>query len=128
MREFYLLIAGSRGYNNYAEMKAKTDYFISNKIKEGYKIHIVSGGARGADALAKQYAIQSGFEYHEFPADWNRYGKSAGYIRNRQIHIFIAQYQYRGVLCFWDGKSRGTKHNFGLAETYKTPLRIVQYK
>lgn len=128
MKDFYLLIAGSRRYNNYIEMKAKTDYFISNKIKEGCKIHIVSGGAKGADALAKQYAIQNRFEYHEFPADWNRYGKSAGYIRNKQMHIFIAQYPYRGVLCFWDGKSRGTKHNFGLAETYKTPLRIVQYK
>ena len=127
-KDFYLLIAGSRGYNNYDEMKEKTDYILSHKIAQGYCIHIVSGGARGADSLAKMYAEERKYEYHEFPADWNTYGKSAGYIRNRRMHEFICQFPSREVLCFWDGQSKGTSHNFELCKTYKNPLRIYKYK
>lgn len=75
-KDFYLLIAGSRGYNNYDEMKEKTDYILSHKIAQGYCIHIVSGGARGADSLAKRYAQEHGYQYHEFPADWHTYGNT----------------------------------------------------
>ena len=127
-RDFYLLIAGSRGYDNYEEMKTQTDYILSNKTSQGFHIHIVSGGARGADTLAKMYAEERGYQYHEFPADWNTYGKSAGYIRNRRMHEFICQFPSRGVLCFWDGQSKGTSHNFELCKTYKNPLRIYKYK
>ena len=127
-RDFYLLIAGSRGYDNYEEMKTQTDYILSNKVAQGFHIHIVSGGARGADTLAKMYAEERKYEYHEFPADWNTYGKSAGYIRNRRMHEFICQFPSRGVLCFWDGQSKGTSHNFELCKTYKNPLRIYKYK
>ena len=127
-KDFYLLIAGSRGYNNYDEMKEKTDYILSHKIAQGYCIHIVSGGARGADSLAKRYAQEHGYQYHEFPADWHTYGKSAGYVRNREMHVFISQFPFREVLCFWDGKSKGTAHNFELCKSYNNPLRIYKYQ
>lgn len=86
---------------------------------------IVSGGARGADALAKRYAVDRGYCYMEFPADWDTYGRRAGYIRNRAMHEYISTHENRGVIAFWDGKSRGTRQSFSLAGSYSNPLRVV---
>lgn len=123
--DFYLLIAGSRTFNNYELLKERCDFFLQNQ--KGH-IHIVSGGARGADTLAEQYARERGYQLHVFPADWNKYGNRAGYIRNEEMHKFIAkESSKRGVLCFWDGQSKGTAHNFELCNIYNTPLRIVRF-
>ena len=119
---FYCLVVGSRTFSDYSLLSDKLDKLLSNQ-KE---VVIVSGGARGADALAKHYAKEHNLDYREFPADWNRYGKSAGYKRNVAMHRYIAQFSDRGCVCFWDGKSKGTQHNFALAEQYKTPLRIIK--
>ncbi len=123
--EFYLLIAGSRDFNNYQLLKEKCDYLLSNHTSD--IIHIVSGGAKGADTLAERYAKEKGYEMHIFPAKWNEYGKSAGYRRNAEMHYFISQYKNRGCVCFWDGSSKGTQHNFKLCEDYHTALRIIRY-
>ena len=123
---FYLLVAGSRGFNNYPMLKEKLDYLLQNQ--SGKEIHIVSGGAKGADTLAEWYAKERGYQMHVFPADWNRFGKSAGYRRNEQMHQFISQFPKRGCVCFWDGESKGTQHNFELCKTYDTPLRKIMFQ
>ncbi len=122
---FYLLVAGSRGFNDYPLLKEKLDYLLQNQ--SGKEIHIVSGGAKGADTLAEWYAKERGYQMHVFPADWN-IGKSAGYIRNKQMHQFISQFPKRGCVCFWDGESKGTQHNFELCKTFGTPLRIISFQ
>lgn len=119
---FYCLIVGSRTFTDYELFSRKVDYLLQN-----YKdIVIVSGGAKGADTLAKKYAKERKYKYIEFPADWNTYGKSAGYIRNEQMHKFLFEHNPRGCIAFWDGKSKGTKHNFGLVKKYNTPIKIVR--
>lgn len=123
---FYLLVAGSRGFNNYPMLKEKLDYLLQNQSDK--EIHIVSGGAKGADTLAEWYAKERGYQMHVFPADWNRFGKSAGYRRNEQMHQFISQFPKRGCVCFWDGSSKGTQHNFDLCKTYGTPLRKIMFQ
>jgi hypothetical protein len=122
MSAFYCLIVGSRTFTDYEFMKRKTDYLLQNY----QDIVIVSGGAKGADALAKRYALERNYKYVEFPANWDTYGKSAGYIRNEQMLKFVSTYQCRGCIAFWDGKSKGTKHNFSLAKKYNTPIKIVR--
>lgn len=97
MDKFYLLIAGSRGFEDYELLKQYTDYALRNRTES---IVIISGGARGADTLAKQYAYEKQYEYLEFKADWNTFGKSAGYIRNEEMHKFISQFENRGALYF----------------------------
>ena len=121
---FYMLVAGSRGYNNYTEMCQVLDFLLKNQVAQGKHIVIVSGGARGADALAEQYADERGYEKHIMPADWEKYQKRAGYIRNEQMHLFISTKDKRGCICFWDENSKGTQHNFQLAKEYNTPLRV----
>ena len=119
---FYCLVAGSRTITDYNYIKETLDYFLQNKSE----ITIVSGGARGVDSLAERYAKERNYELKVFPADWDKYGKSAGYIRNDEMHKYISQFSDRGIVAFWDGKSKGTAHNFGLASKYDTPIKIVR--
>ena len=65
---------------------------------------IVSGGAKGVDTSAKEYAKSNGINLTEFLPEYTRFGRSAPLKRN----ISIIEYSDI-VLAFWDGKSRGTK-------------------
>ncbi len=113
-----VVIAGCRDYDNYEQAKAYIDSCLSNVRKEN-QIIIVSGGARGADALGERYAKENGFQVEKYPADWETYGKSAGPRRNEQM-AQASDY----VICFWDGKSRGTKSMIEFAKKHNKPLRI----
>lgn len=78
-----ILISGSRHFHDYAKFCEDM-----KKVEEEYhnkELVIISGGARGADTLAKQWAKEHSYEFLEFKADWNKYGKAAGPIRNRQM-------------------------------------------
>ena len=119
---FYCLVAGSRTINDYWLVRDGLDSLLSG-IGD---VTIVTGGANGVDALAERYARQHNLPLKVFPADWNKFGKSAGYRRNEQMHQFIAQFPNRGCVCFWDGQSKGTAHNFKLSEQYGTDLRVFR--
>lgn len=119
---FFCMIIGSRNFTDYELFREKCDFLLKNKPK----IVIVSGGASGADALAKKYATEKHLAYREFPADWVRYGKRAGYIRNRQMHDYLSKQEDRGVIAFWDGRSRGTAQSFSLAEEFQNPMKVVR--
>ena len=76
---FRVIIAGSRDFCDYQFVREKMDRLLSN-VKE--PIAVVCGKARGADTLGERYALERGYEVLPFPADWKRYGRSAGYRRN----------------------------------------------
>lgn len=107
-----LAIVGSRSFNNYEVLKQNID--LRNITC------IISGGARGADTLAERLAHDNGLDYIEFLPDWEKNGKSAGFLRNVDI-IQNADM----VVAFWDGSSKGTKHSISLAKKYGKPLKIV---
>lgn len=65
---------------------------------------IVSGGAKGVDTSAREYALAHGIKLTEFLPEYTKYGRRAPLKRN----ITIIEYSDI-VLAFWDGKSRGTK-------------------
>lgn len=115
-----LAVIGSRDFNDYVVLSCYLDTFR----KECGDIDlIVSGGARGADTLAERYAKEHGIETLIFPAEWKKYGKRAGYIRNEDI---IKNCDI--VIAFWDGKSRGTKHSLDLAEKYDKKVYIESFR
>lgn len=84
---------------------------------------IISGGAKGVDACAREYAISHGIKLTEFLPEYKKYGKSAPLKRNISI-IESADL----VLAFWDGKSNGTRfviekcHEMGKEIKIKCPL------
>lgn len=47
--------------------------------------HIIAGKAKGADSGAVDWAVVNWVSFKEYPADWSKYGKRAGYIRNKQM-------------------------------------------
>lgn len=64
------------------------DRFEEVLLKEGlhkYQVEIISGGAKGVDSIAKRIASLYGIPFREFPAEWDRYGKKAGPMRNSKI-------------------------------------------
>lgn len=111
-----VIIAGSRSFSNYKKLKDFCDKILINK-KE---VEIVSGTARGTDQLGERYAKEKGYKLTLFPADWDKYGKSAGYKRNIQM----AEYA-DSLIAFWDKKSKGTKHMIDIAHQYKLKVRII---
>lgn len=113
-----IVIAGCRNYNNYKQAKAFLDSYLNN-IKKEHEIIIISGCSNGADRLGELYAEENGFKIEKHPADWKRYGRSAGPKRNEEM-AKIAD----AVICFWDRKSRGTKSMIDFANKYKKPLKI----
>jgi len=80
---------------------------------------LISGGARGVDSWAEAEAKLLGCKCLIFQADWERFGKQAGYLRNKEI-INIAD----KVVAFWDGSSKGTKISIDLAIKAKKPIDI----
>lgn len=94
-----IIIAGSRGINSIEEI-----YSAVQKSKFNVS-EVVSGGARGVDLLGEVYARKENKNIKRFPAEWDKFGKSAGYKRNTQM----AEYS-DGLIAIWDGKSSGTKH------------------
>ena len=112
-----IVIAGCRDYNNYPEAKAYLDSCITAMPENEYII--LCGGCRGADMLGARYAMEKGFKVEYYPAHWERYGKSAGLKRNFQM----AQ-ACDCVICFWNGKSKGTKSMIEMAKQLSKPIRI----
>ena len=83
---------------------------------------IVSGGARGIDACAREYAGKAGLRLTEFLPDYARYGRGAPLKRNEKIVAYADL-----VLAFWDGASRGTKHVIATCEKAGKPVRVVRF-
>ncbi|MDR2199023.1 MAG: DUF2493 domain-containing protein [Deltaproteobacteria bacterium] len=102
-----LVIFGSRGITDIRRVERAVE--LSGKLPE--VTEIVSGRARGVDTLGEEFARKRGLPVRLFPADWKRFGPSAGYRRNEEM----AAYADFGV-AVWDGRSRGTKHMMGLME------------
>ena len=117
---FFCLIVGSRSFHDYCFLEKTMDFLLSKQEK----VVVISGGARGADSLAEQYAKKRGYKFELFSADWSQ-GKRAGYLRNRKMHEYISKQKKRGVVAFWDGKSPGTAQSFELAKEFSNPCRLI---
>ena len=78
--------------------------------------HIIHGGAKGADSLAGEWAASRNIPVTIFPAQWNTFGKSAGYRRN----VEMAQTKPNFVIAFPGGA--GTEHMIKIAAEYRIPV------
>jgi len=118
-----VIIAGGRDFQWNLEEHDRLEAYLDSLREPGEYVEIVCGGARGADAFGKQHSeMYERVELKMFPADWEKYGKSAGYRRNAEM----AKYADR-LLAFWDGKSKGTKHMIDLARREGLLVNIHRY-
>ena len=113
---FRVIVAGTRTLRDYDLVRRTLDRYLAGKTE----VVILSWGARGADALGERYARERGLPVERFPADWKRYGRAAGPLRNQQM-------AERGdaLVAFWDGKSRGTRHMIECAKRKGLDVHVV---
>ena len=105
-----LAIIGSRGL-----VINDLENYIPNGVTE-----IVSGGAKGIDSCAREYAIANHITLTEFKPDYSRYKRGAPLKRNLQIIDYADE-----VLAFWDGKSRGTKYSIDQCRKKNKKVTVV---
>lgn len=95
---FTVLICGGRDFGN---IKEERDFILGTleqlAIKEWPRleedeygnwlpdVRVVSGGAKGVDSVAIDWAVVNWLSFKEYKADWEKYGKGAGTIRNKQM-------------------------------------------
>jgi hypothetical protein len=122
MGEFKVIVAGGRDFNNFELLRTEIWKAHKDIGQEEMSMAIVSGMARGADAMGASFAHYHGIKLYKFPADWDQHGKAAGFIRNKEMGDFAD-----GLLAFWDGQSRGTKHMIDYMRSLDKPIVIVEY-
>jgi len=121
MKTNRVIIAGSRTVpENSKELKQSVSLILNNIDKND--LEIVSGGAKGADKFGENWANNRNVPVKIFPADWDTWGKSAGYKRNKQM----AQYANHLIaIVDLEVESRGTRHMIDLAHRYELKIRII---
>lgn len=131
MKELRIIIAGGRNFDDFPLLMKKCNeilYNIDNRYEDFETVRIISGTAKGADQLGERFAKVFGYPVYLFPANWDMYGKSAGYRRNAEMAMFAKADNSIGVLiAFWDGKSKGTKHMIDLANKNELEVNVINY-
>lgn len=110
-----VIVAGSREIADPA--------VVEQAIREsGFEITtLICGMARGVDLLAYDWAQKNNIPVEEHPADWDRYGRSAGMRRNREM-VAVAE----AAIIIWDGNSPGTENTLKLVKAKGIPFYLLE--
>ena len=123
LNAYRVIVAGSRGFFDYELMCRELDkLFNESRMFAGREVKIISGMADGADSLAIRYADERKLTKILFPANWKRYSRVAGFLRNEDM-LSVATH----LVAFWDGKSSGTRHMIEIAEAKGIPVWVVKH-
>ena len=114
---FRLMISGSRTITD--------KEFIFGELDKVYAEHrnlvLISGGAKGADTIAEQWAESHNLVIEQHKPNWKQHGRGAGIIRNKEM-VLASDF----VVIFWDGKSRGTKSVIDFCKKQEKPHKICE--
>lgn len=109
-----LCVFGGRDFTNY-------DY-VKEVLKDLDIDEIVCGGAKGADYLGAWFAKDNDITISLFEANWDKYGRSAGPMRNAEMSEYCTD-----AIGFWDGRSSGTGHMRETCKKMGKPVEIFSY-
>ncbi len=110
-----IAVVGSRDFNNYDLLKKELSNFSDIEC-------IISGGARGADTLAKQYCIEKSIKMQEFLPEYNKYPSRVAPIKRNDTIVENCDM----LIAFWNYKSAGTKYTIEKAQKMKKNIYIVR--
>ena len=123
LNAYRVIVAGSRKFLDYDLMCQELDkLFNESRTFAGHEVKIISGMADGADTLAIRYADERKLTKILFPANWKRYSRVAGFLRNEDM-LSVATH----LVAFWDGKSSGTHHMIEIAKEKGIPVWVVKH-
>ena len=112
-----IIVSGSRNFNDVTHIYDHLDMLVERL--SGWN-EIVTGGAKGVDTIARDWARDNDLKSTVFPADWRKYGKSAGIVRNTKMGDYADS-----LIAFWDFKSPGTRHMINYMVGLRKPVIIV---
>ena len=116
-KENTLLVAGTRTI----EAKITVQAVIYLMIKDVENLRIITGCAQGVDKIAREYAQRKNIKYTVYKAEWDKYGKSAGPIRNKEMAKVADQ-----AVIIWDGKSKGAANMIKQLRENQVPTEIIK--
>jgi hypothetical protein len=109
------IIAGSRTIHDYSLV-------LRAVAESGFPItEVFSGAAAGVDTLGRRFAYENRLPCRLYPAEWGKYGKSAGLIRNHEMAAFAD-----ACIVIWDGQSYGSQHMIEIARKCENKIYVLQ--
>lgn len=119
-----VIIAGGRDFTNVNVMATTLNNLQDvDHVIEIEKLTLICGMARGADLTAYKLFREVGLPIKMYPADWDQYGKQAGFIRNTQMADVADM-----LIAFWDGESRGTAHMINTMKQQHKSVFVFNYE
>lgn len=120
-----ILITGARDWNR-PDLIEHVFKFLHASFPPNETV-VINGGCKGADIQAANIARQLKYTVETYPAEWNKYGRSAGPIRNQQMANLLTDQTINIVLAFHDQLhlSKGTKHMVDICRSKKTIFHIT---
>jgi len=123
-REFRVLICGSRDWTDKRRIGRYLDELLEAEGLEPGQLIVIHGACKGADHHAGMEAKGRGCQVLEFPANWSKFGLSAGPKRNQQM---LTEGKPERVVAFHPDleKSKGTKDMVNRAKFYGVPVEVI---
>lgn len=109
MNKARVIVAGKRDADRDQSRALLRRGFERQGLMPGEIEAIATGESGVVDGLGKLYAEYHGIRHEPFPADWDKYGKAAGPLRNAQMAKWAAGVEGGTLVAVWDGKSPGTQ-------------------
>lgn len=116
-----ILVCGDRHFNDYEYVRNKIVENCPKEYEDGSLV-VISGAARGVDTCAADFALVHNLQLLEYPADWDKYGKAAGPIRNKQM---LDEGKPDLVVAFLAEGSRGTANMIKQAEEAGVTVKVI---
>lgn len=120
-----IVICGSRYLEDYNFLKESVEDVFNKENIDYNNLQIVTGHANGADYLGERFAAEKGISFKIFPADWLKYGKAAGPIRNRRMVDYIKDSPCL-VIAFESKNSKGTKNM--ITQSEKAGIKVYKFE
>lgn len=117
-----VIVCGSRGWRDRRAISDRVAALALDPRIEFPPLLVHGRAPRGADRIVADLAARAGLPDEPHPADWERHGKRAGFVRNEEMAALGADL----CIAFWDGTSRGTADMIARAEKHGIPVEIVR--
>lgn len=126
-KPYKILVCGGRHFESYGLLKVVLGKLIEKFYIDISKSELVSGHCQGADMLGEKYAEEYGISVKRFPADWGKYKRKAGPIRNKQMIDYISGFENKLVAAFTTADTVGTRNTMMLARKNNIPVVEIPY-
>lgn len=123
MKNYNLIVAGGRDFEDYEVVNEILLKVLETCNSSYYSLNIVCGMASGADLLGKRFGEFHNLNILEYPANWSKYGRKAGYIRNVEMSKVADS-----AIVFWNGISKGSKMMIDIMKTSNKPVSVFDYR